>query len=331
MIRDSGNPDSLSVALCTFNGEKFLRAQLDSIASQSRAVQEIVITDDQSTDATPEIVRQFAAESAIPVHFHVNPSRLGVTKNFEKAVSLCQGQIIFLCDQDDLWRNDKVARLADCFADPAVGLALSNAQVVNEDLSLAGYNLWQSVWFDAAEQQSVQCGDALPVLLRHAVAAGSTLAFRAVHRSLVLPIPDFPHSHDIWITLLIAAVARICPLDENLIRYRLHASNTVGLKNHNLISQISMARKQISIGAFQYAADLHQAALDRLCQSNLQNPQLDRTKSLIAEKISHSRRRHDMPKHRFHRLPVIAQELRAGNYHKYSYGYKSVLQDLFLR
>jgi glycosyltransferase involved in cell wall biosynthesis len=323
--------DRISIALCTWNGEKFLRDQLNSIAVQTTAVQEIVVCDDGSTDATPRVIRDFAAGSSIPMRFELNTTRFGVTRNFERAISLCTGDIIFLCDQDDIWRQDKVASIVACFADPAVGLAFSNAEVVKEDLSAAGYTLWQSIWFDAAEQESVRSGDALPVSLRHAVAAGSTLAFRATHRPLILPIPDLPHCHDIWITLLIACVARIFPLDKNLVRHRLHSANTVGMQNHNVLSQIKMARWQVSSGAFKYAADLHEAALNRLRQFATNDPSFSHNLALLSNKVCHSRVRHNMPKSWLRRLRPIAGELLAGNYGKYSYGYKSVLQDMFLR
>jgi glycosyltransferase involved in cell wall biosynthesis len=323
--------DRLSVALCTWNGEKFLRAQLESIAAQTRPVQEIVICDDCSTDATPRIARDFAAKSSLPVRVEINASRLGVTRNFDKAISLCTGHIIFLCDQDDVWREDKVAKLAACFDDSNVSLAFSNAEVVREDLSPAGYNLWQSIWFDVREQERVRAGDALPVLLRHAIAAGSTLAFRASYVPMILPIPDLPHCHDIWITLLIACVARIYPLNDNLLRHRIHSANTVGMQNHNLLSQIKMARWQVSSGAFKYAADLHEAAINRLRGFAVEDASFERHSVLLSRKIRHSRIRHDMPRFWFRRLQPIARELRLGNYDKYSYGFKSVLQDLFLR
>ncbi len=323
--------DRISVALCTWNGEKFLRAQLESIAAQTRPVQEIVICDDCSGDTTPQIIRDFAGGSRIPVRFEMNATRLGVTKNFEKAISLCSGQLIFLSDQDDTWRKDKVAKLSACFSDPEIGLAFSNAEVVREDLSPAGYNLWHSIWFDSREQERVRAGDALPVLLRHAVAAGSTLAFRARYVPMILPIPDLPHCHDIWITLLIACVAKIYPLNENLVRHRLHSSNTVGMQNHNFLGQIRMARWQVNSGAFKYAADLHEAALNRLRGFAAKDASFERQSVLLSHKICHSRIRHNMPKFWFQRLLPIARELRLGNYDKYSYGFKSVLQDLFLR
>jgi glycosyltransferase involved in cell wall biosynthesis len=323
--------DRISVALCTWNGEKFLRAQLESIAAQTRPVHEIVICDDCSSDATPQIVGDFAQRSKISVRFEVNANRLGVTKNFEKAISLCTGQIIFLSDQDDTWREDKVAKLAACFDDSKIGLAFSNAEVVREDLSPAGYHLWQSIWFDAREQERARAGDALPVLLRHAIAAGSTLAFRAEYVPMILPIPDLPHCHDIWITLLIACVAGVYPLNEDLVRHRLHPDNAVGMQNHNWLGQIRMARWQFRSGAFKYAADLHEAAIDRLSQSAGGNALLKSKVALLSQKVRHSRIRQNMPKSLLRRLAPVAAELGAGNYGKYSYGFKSVLQDLFLR
>ncbi len=321
-----------SVALCTYNGARFLREQLESITGQTQAVDEVVICDDGSTDGTIELIQAFAPASPVPIRLEQNPVRLGVTKNFEKAISLCQGGVIFLSDQDDRWQPPKVQRLLSAFQNPAVGLAFSNAQVVREDLSPAGYRLWQSVWFSSDEQQQVRDGAAAPVLLRHAVAAGSTLAFRAEYLPLVLPIPDLPHSHDIWITLLIGCIARLQPMDEDLIRYRLHGGNHVGLRRHNLLSQIRMARRQIETNAFEYAANLHAAMYERLTspaasQWTVPYDVLAR----LQEKIEHSRARQRMPKGWPSRLKLIKDELRNGNYRKYSYGYKSVLQDLILR
>jgi glycosyltransferase involved in cell wall biosynthesis len=321
-----------SVALCTYNGARFVREQLDSIASQSTKPREIVVCDDQSTDDTPRIVREFAASSPIRLNFEINPTRLGVTKNFERAIARCTGEIIFLCDQDDVWRTDKIERLSCRFDEPTVGLAFSNAQVVNEDLSPSGYDLWPEIWFGQAEQTRVRNGDALPVLLRHAIAAGTTLAFRSSYRELILPIPDLPHSHDVWLTLLIAcAGGRLYPVDEPLVKYRLHGGNVVGMKKHSLLNQIRMARWQVSSGAFRYLAELHQAALQRLDERDVKHAKIGQVKRLLGQKAAHSRARDAMPRGWFRRWPIVARELRTGDYRRYSYGWRSVLQDLFLR
>jgi glycosyltransferase involved in cell wall biosynthesis len=319
-----------SVALCTFNGEAFLARQLDSIKNQSRAVDEIIICDDRSEDRTPEIVLAFATDANVPVKWFHNPTRLGVTKNFEKAISLCSGEFIFLCDQDDVWARDKVATLLNNLQHSSAAMAFSNAAVVGDDLSPLGYRLWDSIWFDAAEQRRMKAGGALPVLLKHAIAAGSTLVFRSKYLPLILPIPDLPNSHDIWITQLLACVGAIEPVDRDLIQYRLHGANQVGMRKFGLLDQIRMARHQIKSNTFDYLARLNQAMHDRL-ESQQAWPAKPGALELLREKIRHSEVRHQLPTNRLTRLGIIANELRRANYRKYSYGFKSVLQDLFLR
>jgi len=319
-----------SVALCTCNGEKFLRQQLDSIANQSRPVDEIVICDDCSDDTTAEIVLGFAADARVTVKWFRNPVRLGVTKNFEKAISLCSGKFIFLCDQDDIWMPDKTAVLLSALENSAAALVFSNAQVVDEKQMPLGYRLWDSIWFTAGEQHHMKAGEALAVLLKHAIAAGSTLAFRAEYLPLILPIPDLPHSHDIWITQLLSCVGRIEPIDRDLIQYRLHGANQVGMKKFGLRDQIRMARQQIDADTFGYLAKLNQAVVDRLVSQQTWKADPGDLQ-LLREKIDHSRLRQLIPIPWLSRLRVIAWELKAGRYRKYSYGWKSVLQDLFLR
>src|SRR5512139_3417667 len=88
----AGQPDrymKTSVALCTYNGERYLLEQLESIAGQTVPVDEIVICDDHSTDRTPDIIRNFAATSTLPVRAYFNEKNLGSDKNFEKAIELC--------------------------------------------------------------------------------------------------------------------------------------------------------------------------------------------------------------------------------------------------
>src|SRR5579862_2176323 len=106
---------TISVAMCTFNGERFVSAQLESIATQSRPPDEVVICDDGSSDGTQEIVRKFALSSPFPIRFAVNPRNLGSTKNFEQAISRCEGAIVALADQDDVWYRYKLERIEKAF------------------------------------------------------------------------------------------------------------------------------------------------------------------------------------------------------------------------
>ena len=103
------NPSlSVSIAMATYNGERFLRDQLDSLAQQTLLPDELVICDDHSTRFTARIARQFSDEAPFQVRLVVNPVNIGFIRNFEKAVSLCRSDLIFLCDQDDYWSADKI-------------------------------------------------------------------------------------------------------------------------------------------------------------------------------------------------------------------------------
>jgi glycosyltransferase involved in cell wall biosynthesis len=99
----------ISVAMATYNGERFIREQLDSLAAQTLPPCELVVTDDGSTDATLAIIEEFCQTAPFPVHVHRNESRLGYADNFLKAASLCEGEFVAFCDQDDVWSKEKIA------------------------------------------------------------------------------------------------------------------------------------------------------------------------------------------------------------------------------
>ena len=101
----------ISIALCTYNGGRFLGEQLRSLREQTKSPFEIIVCDDGSTDETPQLVRDFAASVDFPVVFVANEANLGSTRNFDQAIRLCRGEAIALCDQDDLWAPNKLERL----------------------------------------------------------------------------------------------------------------------------------------------------------------------------------------------------------------------------
>jgi len=123
---------NISIALATYNGAAFLASQLQSLAAQSHLPFELVVTDDQSSDDTVRIIESFAASAPFPVRIHVNDARLGWRANFVKAVGLCQGDLISLCDQDDVWYPDKLATVTAAFTDPSVLLVYHNADLIDE-------------------------------------------------------------------------------------------------------------------------------------------------------------------------------------------------------
>ena len=102
----------ISVILCTYNGEKYIKKQIDSILMQSVCPDEIIICDDNSTDRTCEIINNINDKRII---LHCNKNNYGVTRNFSNGLMLCNGEYIFLSDQDDVWEHDKVEKMLRIF------------------------------------------------------------------------------------------------------------------------------------------------------------------------------------------------------------------------
>src|SRR4030095_5004546 len=100
-----------SIAMCTYNGARYIAEQLESIAAQTYPPGEIIVCDDASTDNTLEIVKDFASRASMPVRVFVNEENSGSTRNFSKAIGLCGGDLIALSDQDDFWLANKLERL----------------------------------------------------------------------------------------------------------------------------------------------------------------------------------------------------------------------------
>ena len=120
----------VSVALCTYNGAKYLPDQLKSMELQTRKPDELVVCDDRSTDETLDILRAFKKTCLFRVRLYENESNLGSTKNFEKTIRLCHGDIIFLADQDDVWQSGKIERILAAFEEhPDAGYVFSNASM----------------------------------------------------------------------------------------------------------------------------------------------------------------------------------------------------------
>jgi len=323
----------VSIAMATFEGGPYVMPQLESIAAQTRLPDELVVCDDASRDDTRDRVRDFASRAPFEVRLEVNHERLRTTRNFERAVSLCRGDIIFLADQDDVWLPHKIETLLQVFAEHAgVGAVFSDGLAVDSELQSLGYGLWKSLSFTPAEQRLVRSGRAVEVFLKHVVAAGTTLAFRSDYRQLALPFPELRSCHDAFIAFTIAAVAEIRIIEEPLIRYRLHGENLIGIRKLGLRDQLEKAREQITFDAFSFAAIFFETARQRFAaQQETRFLPSKPSLALIDDKILHSRRRAAMPDSLLRRLPDILREATSGRYGRYSYGIKSIAQDLWLR
>ncbi len=220
----------ISVALCTFNGERFLSDQLESIAKQTRLPDEMVVCDDRSTDRTLAILHDFAASAAYPIKIFQNGQNLGFTANFEGAIRRCTGDLIALSDQDDVWYPTRLERSEKEFLDhPQAGLVFSDANLIDEHNRLLGQTSWQRLGFDNNQRNALLAGRFV-LLAKHRFATGATMMFRAGLRDRFLPF-GAGWIHDEWMVMIVAAFSDLRPIQEPLIRYRTHDSQQVGFVN----------------------------------------------------------------------------------------------------
>lgn len=222
---------TISIALCTYNGGKFLREQLQSLANQTLLPFEIIITDDCSTDNTEQIVEEF--KDKLSIQFFKNPQTLRVSKNFERAISLCKGDIIVPCDQDDIWHPDKLSMICRYFKNNPEQLAVfSDAILVDELGNPIGKNFWSAVRFLSPQIQQWKQGYAFDLLLHGNRTAGCMMAFRKELLEYTLPFPtNIPLMiHDGWLTIMAAMFNRLGMIEEKLISYRQHQFQQIGTR-----------------------------------------------------------------------------------------------------
>jgi glycosyltransferase involved in cell wall biosynthesis len=318
---------SISVAMCTYNGERHLREQLDSIAAQSRSPDELVICDDGSTDGTRVIISNFRATAAFPVRVHVNEQNLGSTKNFERAIGLCTGDVIALSDQDDVWLPEKLAVLEGTFdRNPDVGLVFTDAEVVDENTCPTGRRLWETLQIPPAELRSLRSRRAIDVLLLGSTVTGATTAFRGRFKELVVPIPnDLPVAHDAWIAVLVGAASEVLPLAQPLIRYRQHVDQQVGPRPKMRSGRAWDALRRTSTGPD--ALDVSVQVQRRLSECGMAYNS-DDASSRLASRLNHMQTRAALPEQAVPRLTRVARELFTGRYHTFSRGLLSAAKDL---
>jgi len=312
--------------MCTYNGEPYLREQLDSIARQTRLPDELLICDDNSADMTVQIIDAFAAAVPFPVKLFKNHANIGSTKNFEQAIRLCEGNIIVLSDQDDVWHPDKLKLLEQVFLESeATGAVFSNANVVSASLVPKGYTLWDTCGFKSKQKNKFRTGNALEVLLKHNVVTGATLAFRSTLRDLIIPIPA-EWVHDAWIAILISIYSKFDFIDKNLIDYRQHEDQQIGSSKKDFTGKKELAKSIDNYHAQIYSHELlveHIIHLKIICD--------DYVLSKIADKITHLKVRNSMYQSNITEKVFNATvELLKRRYHSYSNGYLSVCKDLFL-
>lgn len=217
--------------MCTYNGVRFLEEQLRSILKQTRPVDEIVVCDDGSKDGTVALVERFAERYPDKIRLIRNPVNLGYTRNFEKAICNCSGDVIFLSDQDDIWMPDKVETICDYFeTHPDKGFVFTNAVLVNRfGTPCYSRTLFDVVGMDRRNKKLFRRGHGYQVLSTSGRVTGATTALRASFVPYCIPFPEMGQVHDEMIAVSALLRDKLGFIERCLIRYRLHETQSVGL------------------------------------------------------------------------------------------------------
>ena len=250
---------TLSIAMGTYNGATHLQAQLDSFAAQTRLPDELVISDDCSTDQTCALVQAFAATAPFPVRITVNPVNLGFARNFGRAMAMATGELVFLSDQDDVWLPEKLGRMeAEMQARPDRACLLNDAYLADGALTRNGRTKLGQI-------RAVGLSD------RHFV-MGCCAVVRRDLLALALPIPEQAPSHDNWLISLADELGLCARLDLPLQDYRLHGGNVsdffvnrAGPAENLVVVRLGrLCRRFTSRGNFDKQARLLSGFVDRL-------------------------------------------------------------------
>jgi glycosyltransferase involved in cell wall biosynthesis len=318
-----------SIVLCTYNGERYLQQQLDSLLAQSRLPEKIVVADDGSTDGTWEILQTFTEQArgrGIAVDAQINPNNLGYVRNFETALQRAETDLIFACDQDDVWNPQKLTVMHEHFAaDPNLLLLHSDARLVDANLNDLGCSLFEALELGPEELQREHDGYGFDVLLRRCIVTGATAAFRRALLADAVPFGD-GWIHDEWLAIVAAGIGKIDVVERKLIDYRQHGANQLGMRRRTLdvkVKEIALSRAQLLRNDERRMESL----LQRLRQLSASVD--TRIPVRVQDKLEHTRiRLHitDIP--RIKRISPILRELSSGRYRRYGAGIRSVVRDL---
>jgi glycosyltransferase involved in cell wall biosynthesis len=319
----------ISVALCTYNGASYVEEQLTSVLHQRRRPHEIVISDDASTDDTIEVIeRTLAARAGTDrpdVRILRNAQPLGVTANFERALAATTGELIALCDQDDVWHPAKLERLAGAFgARSDLLLVHSDARLTDAAGRPTGRTLFETLGVTADERRRVHRGEAFGVLMRRNIVTGATAMVR---RELVERSVPFPEAwvHDEWLAVVGASTGAVDLVEEPLIDYRQHGANQIGATSLTGMGRVQRLRAPRS----RRNATLLERARALAERMPLLRPEpSSAVRRRAEEKLEHELVRSALPASRLRRPWPVLREWRTGRYSTCGLGVQDVVRDL---
>ena len=233
--------EKVDVLLATYNGEKYLKEQIDSILEQTYSDFRLLISDDGSTDDTRKILEEYKnKDSRIQVFFQ--ESNLGVVKNFEFLLKKVESAYYMFSDQDDIWKAEKIEKSLNKIENDNCDLVYSDLEVVDEKLNVT----YESYWKLKGIYNKIKKYNNFESLYLNNFVTGCTIISKKELIDTYLPLPNTSKYvlHDYWISLILSQNGKIDYIEEPLIKYRQHKNNKVGSKKKsNELRTIDEIRK----------------------------------------------------------------------------------------
>jgi glycosyltransferase involved in cell wall biosynthesis len=326
----------VSVAMATYNGERFLVEQLESLARQTRRPDELVVSDDGSTDGTCALVRSFAAKVPFPVRLLANSRNLGVNGNFDRAIAACKGGIVFPCDHDDVWLPQKIERMTEVLERHATSvMAISNSEIVDQALQSTGRSLY-TLKFPQIERLHRRGVGTVRFLLTSWAVAGHTMAFRRVP-TLAMPASQIAAgcTYDFVRALVAGATQDVVTIPDRLTKYRRHQAQVTNLwtlpptpteRLRQKIRSVFTSESDVLSESRKFARELLQVrdGLQGLGAGDDVIDFLQERADMVLFQASLRLRP------RLQRVPGLVLGLIGGRYHKYAGGVLAAIQDICL-
>ena len=244
--------EKVDILLATYNGEKYVAEQIESILNQTYQNFNLIISDDCSKDSTPEILKEYAQKDK-RIILHIQPQNLGVVKNIEFLLKQVTSNLYMLSDQDDVWLKEKVEKSVETLQKENADLAFGDLEVVDQNLNTMYPSFGDFMLLNPKIKKYI---NSYKVNYLYNCVTGCTIISKKEFIEKILPLPTKSKFliHDHWIGLMVGINGKLAYMPEKYIKYRQHGNNQVGTNkiSHGFktIEQVRELFINVKIGVF---------------------------------------------------------------------------------
>ena len=323
----------ISVVIAAFHGEKYIGDQLKSLFSQTRPPDEILIGDDSDDDATFQAVEAVKNQYTGKLRYIRNPQRLGVVRNFVLLAQKAKEDLIFFCDQDDIWLPNKIETLASVLErDPTCEVAVCNSEMVDSELNSLHETLLDGITDFHKKMYEINAGRGFFPLLNQSIGfSGHNMAMRRSFLNILIQIPLEYKAHDLWLEQSAGFLGVLRYVDKVLTLYRMHGKNTSNPCLQKVKQNLLHRFREIWTTSWDvfYFADLLRGFVRFAKRNYPENPNIE----LLTAYCSYFNWRAGLLKMSYSRrwLKIFVHPWRQLEHFRYGFGARSLIRDLIVK